>query len=45
MQAYRNMLRRFLEASGRGLWNADAETLEQLKAQYGDIEDELEGVQ
>ena len=38
------MLRRFLEASGRGLWDADADTLEQLKAQYGDIEDELEGI-
>ena len=45
LQAYRNMLGRFLEASGRGLWSADAQTLEQLKVQYGDIEDELEGAQ
>lgn len=33
-----------LEASGRGIWNADSETLEKLKAMYGEMDDQLEGV-
>jgi magnesium chelatase subunit H len=44
VQAYRNVLKRMLEAAGRGMWNADAATLEQLQAQYSNLEDELEGV-
>lgn len=43
-QAFANVLRRMLEAAGRGMWNANAETLERLKRMYGDMEDELEGV-
>ena len=34
-----------LEAAGRGMWNADAATLQQLKSMYSELEDELEGVQ
>ena len=33
-----------LEAAGRGIWNADAETLDQLKGLYAEMQDELEGV-
>ena len=43
-QAFRNVLRRMLEAAGRGMWNADDKTLAQLRALYSETEDELEGV-
>lgn len=43
-QAFRNVLRRMLEAAGRGMWDADDETLAQLKNLYSETEDELEGV-
>lgn len=43
-QAFRNVLRRMLEAAGRGMWNADEETLAQLRLLYAETEDELEGV-
>jgi magnesium chelatase subunit H len=33
-----------LEAAGRGMWNADAQTLERLQALYAELDDELEGV-
>lgn len=43
-QAYGNMLKRMLEAAGRGMWNADSDTLERLKSMYADLDAELEGV-
>jgi magnesium chelatase subunit H len=43
-QAMKNIVGRLLEASGRGLWKADAETLNQLREIYADLEDRLEGV-
>ena len=43
-QAFGNVLRRMLEAAGRGMWNADAQTLRQLQQMYADMDDELEGV-
>lgn len=43
-QAFRNVLRRMLEAAGRGMWNADEDTLAQLRMLYAETEDELEGV-
>jgi magnesium chelatase subunit H len=43
-QAFRNVLRRMLEAAGRGMWNADEETLAELKQLYAEADDELEGV-
>jgi len=43
-QAFQNVVRRFLEASGRGMWDADESTLEKLRALYGELDDELEGV-
>lgn len=38
------VVRRLLEAEGRGLWAADAATIEQLRAIYADLEDRLEGI-
>ncbi|HMQ30038.1 MAG TPA: magnesium chelatase subunit H [Chloroflexaceae bacterium] len=38
------MVRRLLEASGRGFWDADEATLERLRAIYEDLEDRLEGI-
>ncbi|CAL8470018.1 g9560 [Coccomyxa elongata] len=43
-QAFANVVRRMMEASGRGMWNASEETLDQLRSILNDIEDELEGV-
>ncbi|EIE25813.1 hydrogenobyrinic acid a,c-diamide cobaltochelatase, partial [Coccomyxa subellipsoidea C-169] len=43
-QAFANVVRRMMEASGRGMWNASEETLNQLRSILNDIEDELEGV-
>lgn len=43
-QAFANVLRRMLEASGRGMWQADASTLAQLRALYSEMDDQLEGV-
>ena len=43
-QAFRNVVKRMLEAAGRGMWNADENTLMQLRGLYSDLEDELEGV-
>jgi magnesium chelatase subunit H len=43
-QAMKNIVGRLLEASGRGLWKADADMLDQLKELYADLEDRLEGV-
>lgn len=43
-QATAGMTRRLLEASERGFWQADEETLERLRGIYADLEDRLEGV-
>jgi magnesium chelatase subunit H len=43
-QAARNVIGRLIEAHGRGMWQADAATLERLQGLYADIEDRLEGV-
>jgi magnesium chelatase subunit H len=43
-QAMQNITNRLLEANGRGLWSADAEMIEQLKAISESLEDALEGV-
>lgn len=44
-QAFGNVLRRMLEAAGRGMWNADPSTLEKLQQMYAEMDDELEGIQ
>lgn len=38
-----SIARRLLEANSRGFWEADEETLEELKQIYHDLEDRLEG--
>ena len=43
-QAFANVLKRMLEASGRGMWNADEATLEKLRSMYEDVDAQLEGV-
>ncbi|KAK3245427.1 Magnesium chelatase [Cymbomonas tetramitiformis] len=43
-QAFQNVLKRMLEAAGRGMWNADEATLEKLKQEYMEMDDVLEGV-
>ena len=43
-QAFSNTLKRMLEAAGRGMWQADAATLDKLQSMYAEIGDELEGV-
>lgn len=43
-QAFGNVLRRMLEAAGRGMWNADPQTLQQLQEMYAELDDELEGI-
>ena len=44
-EAFRNIVARALEAAGRGIWAADAETVGKLKEAYGDVDDLLEGVE
>lgn len=43
-EAYRNIVKRMLEASGRGMWKVSAEMQAKLQEEYGDIGDELEHV-
>ncbi|PNH01732.1 Magnesium-chelatase subunit H, partial [Tetrabaena socialis] len=43
-QAFSNVLRRMIEAHGRGMWDASPELLAQLRGLYGEMDDELEGV-
>ena len=38
-EAFKNVVRRLLEASGRGMWDADEETIEKLKSLYADADD------
>jgi len=43
--SFRKMVANFLEASGRGYWDASDEQLERLKQLYMDVEDKIEGVE
>ena len=43
-QAFGNIVKRMLEAAGRGMWNADEQKLEQLRSMYADIDSQIEGV-
>lgn len=43
-QAFNNLLTRLIEASGRGMWQADEATLAQLKDMYSDLDAQLEGI-
>lgn len=39
LEAFKNVVRRLLEASGRGMWDADDDTIEKLKSLYADADD------
>lgn len=41
-EAFKNVVRRLLEAEGRGMWSTDEETLEKLRAKYMDADDLIE---
>jgi magnesium chelatase subunit H len=41
-EAFKNVIRRLLEASGRGMWNTNDETLDKLRALYSDADDRIE---
>jgi magnesium chelatase subunit H len=41
-EAFKNVVRRLLEANGRGLWDTDAKTLDRLKDLYSDADDIIE---
>ncbi|GLC75961.1 Magnesium chelatase [Pleodorina starrii] len=43
-QAFANVVRRMLEAAGRGMWRPSADQLAQLRALYSELDDQLEGV-
>lgn len=43
-EAFKNVVRRLLEASGRGMWDADEDTIETLKCLYADADDLVEQV-
>lgn len=41
-EAFKNVVRRLLEAAGRGMWSTDEATLEKLRSQYMDADDMIE---
>lgn len=41
-EAFKNVVRRLLEASGRGMWSTDEETLDKLRDLYADADDMIE---
>ncbi|NJM07755.1 hypothetical protein HC891_18545, partial [Candidatus Gracilibacteria bacterium] len=43
-EAARNTIGRLLEASSRGIWQTDDDTLDRLHELHADLEDRLEGV-
>jgi magnesium chelatase subunit H len=43
-EAFKNVVRRLLEANGRGMWSTDEETLQRLRDLYSDADDLVEQV-
>ncbi|GBF93905.1 magnesium chelatase subunit H [Raphidocelis subcapitata] len=43
--SFRKLVATFLEANGRGYWEASEEKLERLRQMYADVEDKIEGVE
>jgi magnesium chelatase subunit H len=41
-EAFKNVVRRLLEAAGRGMWSADDKTLDRLRELYSDADDLIE---
>merc|ERR1712057_29427 len=43
--SFRKLVASFLEANGRGYWDASEENLQRLRQMYTDVEDVLEGIE
>jgi len=43
-EAFKNVVRRLLEANGRGMWETDNDTLDKLRELYSDADDMIEQV-
>ncbi|KAG2494735.1 hypothetical protein HYH03_007247 [Edaphochlamys debaryana] len=43
-QAFQNVVKRMIEAAGRGMWSPNPETLQLLREKFAELDDELEGV-
>ena len=43
--SFRKLVATFLEANGRGYWDATPEQLDRLRQMYTDVEDKIEGVE
>ena len=43
-EAFKNVVRRLLEAAGRGMWETDEDTLDKLRSLYADADDLVERV-
>ena len=41
-EAFKNIVRRLLEAAGRGMWNTDEANLARLRDLYSDADDKIE---
>jgi magnesium chelatase subunit H len=41
-EAFRNVLKRMLEANGRGFWKPSEKTLNKLQEMFNDVEDDIE---
>lgn len=41
-EAYQNVLKRMLEAKGRGYWNPSGDVLARIQQQYANVEDDIE---
>jgi magnesium chelatase subunit H len=41
-EAFKNVVRRLLEAAGRGMWSTDEDTLDKLRELYADADDLIE---
>ena len=44
VRAFRNILKRMLEAKGRGFWSPSDDVLARLQDLFEEVEDEIEGV-
>ena len=43
--SFRKLVATFLEANGRGYWDASDDQIERLRELYMDVEDKIEGVE
>ena len=43
--SFRKLVATFLEANGRGYWEADDDQIQKLRDMYMDVEDRIEGVE